>query len=240
VSYIAIDGETILDELGVLIRQARELMDSSAEPYFEGRRRTLSAAFGIDDPNEFTFGLEEGKPLRTRVSREHKGIQDSQASAGAVRAELTFKWVLIRRVEAPKRFNVKKGGVNVSFFSETGTPLRKFHYDACRGGPDENGGLAQHPFSHFQYSDGLFSDLPRLPSLLFTPSDIMEQVLLDLWPMKWPSISNQVQSRTAMAGNHFRQKARLEVSANRFVEMAKAHLVPLRGLQSRLAADLYL
>jgi hypothetical protein len=246
VSYITVDAAAVLDDLNLLLRQARELMDPSASAYLESRRRHLMTALATPDLAQPPFDVPKSNPLKTGVSREHKGLKEGVPTAGGVRAELTFEWELTRDPDNARRFRINRGGVNVAFLSAGGNELRSFHYDACRGGVDGQGGIAQHPFAHFQYSpvntgNGVhssFGDLPRLPSLLFSPVDVLEQVLLDLWPIRWPAILGGQQARRNLVHHHATQKARLATAADRFVSAAKTHHIPLRGLQMRLAADL--
>lgn len=226
-------GIAELESLGKLISYADDLLESGTAEVFDHRRRQLTALLELDDPNPFHFDLK--KPIRTIASGEYKG---DGAGAHKVSAEITFAWTLRRVAATPGRFEVKKGGVNVTYLTHVGEALRTFHYDVCRGGADEQGGVAQHPFAHFQYKGAPFADLPRLPTLVFTPTDVLEQVLLDLWPRTWPTMASRMTARSGLVQHYVGQRVRLEASATRFIEVAKAAKQPLRGLQTRLAHDL--
>lgn len=236
-TFITVEAEAVLDDLERLLVQARELMEPTAEAYLAARRRVLVTILASDDPNPFDFGVHRDKPLRTQLSREHKGLANEPPGANPVSATLTFNWKLVRQ-EDPRRFGIRTGGIDVKILNEAGDTLRTFHFDACRGGVDENGGIACHPPSHFQYKGAAFADLPRVPSLLFSPVDVLEQVLLDLWPRTWPAIMGRQGARLNLVRHHSAQKSRLETSANWFVHAAKRHRLPLRGMQSRLEAEL--
>lgn len=239
--YLTVSAETEIRALATLVDNAKSCLDASSIAAFEYGKRTLIAMakpptgrWLDQDPNVFRFGLKT--PLRTAVSQEYKGDRND---AAALYAEVGFEWK-IRRVAAEEgRFEVHGGGVNVEYLQPDGQGLKKFHYDICRGGVDEHGGAAHHPFAHFQYGQA-FSDLPRLPSLIFTPTDILEQVLLDLWPKSWPATSQKLGVKAALHRHYHGQKSRLEASATCFVASAKAARLPLRGIQDKLVANLVL
>lgn len=232
-SHLIISGAAELEALQQVISHGDELLEAGTAAQFENRRRQLAALLENDDPNPFDFDLK--KPVRTVFSREYKG---DGAAAHQARAEVTFKWRLQRVADAAGNFAVQKGGVDVTYQRADGTALRTFHYDVCRGGMDEGGGVAHHPFAHFQYKGDPFADLPRLPTLIFTPADVLEQVLLDLWPQAWPRVASTVSSRSGLAKHYAGQRVRLEVCAARFIAVAKTAKQPLRGLQDRLVQDL--
>ena len=214
------------------------MLDSTSAQILERRCGVLRALLQPErevhdrDPNTFEFGLQ--KPIRTIFSKEYKGDRNDAAE---MCAEVTFNWRLCRIRTAPKRFEVHGGGVNVKFARPDGSELRHFHYDVCLGGMDERGGMAHHPYAHFQYGRES-ADLPRLPTLIFTPTDVLEQVLLDLWPRKWPSTAMGIRGKAALARHYKSQQSRIEISAQRFVDVAKAAKQPLRGLQDRLTQNL--
>lgn len=239
--YLTVSAETEVRALTTLVENAKSFLDASSLAVFENSRRTLLALAKPDagrwrdqDPNTFKFGLKT--PLKTVVSQEYKGDRND---ADKLYAEIGFEWKL-RRIPAEEgRFEVHGGGVNVKYLNPDGEDLKNFHYDVCRGGVDERGGSAHHPFAHFQYGQA-FSDLPRLPSLIFTPTDILEQVLLDLWPKRWPAASQKLGPKAALHKHYAGQKIRLEASATCFVNAAKAAKLPLRGMQDKLVANLVL
>lgn len=239
--YLTVSGEAEVRALATLVDNARSHLDSSSLAAFENHKRILLALakppagrWRDQDPNVFKFGLKA--PLKTIVTREYKGDRND---ADALYAQVGFEWK-IRRVAADEgRFEVHGGGVKVEYLRPDGEGLKDFHYDVCRGGVDERGGAAHHPFAHFQYGRE-FSDLPRLPSLIFTPTDILEQVLLDLWPKTWPATSQRLGIKAALHKHYLGQRRRLEASAKCFVDSAKAAKLPLRGMQEKLVANLAL
>lgn len=234
-SHLTFSPDAELASFKGLIDRAGQFLQMGSASAFDARRGVLSAQLRRTDLNAVTVNLNE--PIRTVFSKEYKGHGDD-ANAHDVRADVTFSWSLERIVDQPSRFNVKGGGVNVTYLNQQGAELRKFHYDVCQGGPDAGGGTAQHPFAHFQFHGAPFADLPRLPTLIFTPTDVLEQVLLDLWPRRWPSVASSMASRAALTPHYAGQRTRIEACATRYIEIAKTAKLPLRGLQDRLTQDL--
>ncbi|TBB95935.1 hypothetical protein ELH39_01040 [Rhizobium ruizarguesonis] len=232
-AHLILDPIVELDTLTSLISQAVKVLDAGASGRFESRKRELQALIR-GQQNEIAFGLANEKPIVTVNSLEYKGLQDGQASP--VSAEFSFNWSL-RRVGATGKFEVRGGGTNVAFKNQNGDVLRQFHFDACRGGQDAAGGIAHHPFSHFQYKGDALADLPRIPSLVLTPSDVLEQTLLDLWPKQWHTIAAGSKGKAQLKTHHNGQKRRVEKIALKFIDHMKTAVLPLRGLQAPLAAD---
>lgn len=232
-AHLILDPIAELDTLSSLISQATTVLDAGAGGRFEGRKRELQAQVRSEQ-NEIAFGLIADKPIVTLSSQEYKGLDYGLASP--LTADFSFNWNL-RRVGDTGKFEVRGGGTNVAFKNHQGEVLRQFHFDACRGGQDDAGGRAYHPFSHFQYKGESLSDLPRIPSLVLTPSDVLEQTLLDLWPRKWHTIAAGTQGKARLKAHHRGQKRRVEKIALKFIDGMKDAVLPLRGLQARLAAD---
>lgn len=232
-AHLILDPIIELDTLSSLISQATQVLEASASGRFESRKKELQALIRSQQ-NEISFGLTSEKPIVTLSSQEYKGLADAQASP--LTADFSFNWSL-RRVGATGKFEVRGGGTNVKFKNQQGGVLRQFHFDACRGGQDDAGGSAHHPFSHFQYKGDPLADLPRIPSLVLTPSDVLEQMLLDLWPRKWHTLAAGTQGKARLKAHHKGQKQRVEKIALKFIDHMKDAVLPLRGLQAPLAAD---
>ena len=192
----------------------------------------LGALVGAPCVGKFKFGLSD--PISTAFSTEYKGGGQNSR----VRADIDFELEL-EESNTRGRFMIIGGGVNVAFVSDALGELRKFHYDACEGGVQGINGRAWHPFSHFQFH-GDFSDLPRLPSLIMLPRDVLEQTLFDLWPNDWPRRVQGIHCQSAVAQHHSSQRDRIRTTADRFIAMSSSGRLPLRGMQERLSTTLSL
>lgn len=229
-TFITTDPERELDSLLTVISQATSWLDTTTTSKLQSRKGELLAAIRNAKSQPFFWGTPE--PIKTKVSRQYKGDNE----AHGIYAKFSFKWQLRLVPDQQRRFFVVGGGCNVEFFSDANAILRDYHFDACQGGVDH--GNAHHPFAHFQYKiDGL-SDLPRLPSLIVTPTDVLEQVLLDLWPSDWVQRATKSKTKAALNGHYSNQRKRIRLLADQFASAAAAAAVPLRGLQSELASPL--
>lgn len=231
-TFITTDPERELDSLTTVINQASSWLETISTSRLNSRNGELLAAIRNAKSQPFYWGTPD--PIQTKVSRQYKG--ENNNAAHGIYAQFSFEWRLQLIPNQKRRFSIIGGGCKVEISSDANVLLRDYHFDTCQGGIDH--GSAHHPCSHFQYNANGLSDLPRLPSLIVTPTDVLEQVLLDLWPSDWVEKAARSKTKAALNGHYSNQRKRIRLLADQFASAAATASVPLRGLQSKLTSPL--
>lgn len=215
----------------------------------DGRNVLLGAASRLQTADASTrerfIWSTEGRPVKTLPSRLYKG----QGGADPLEAHVTFSWRCERSEEAGW-WVAYEGGVEVKLFPEgTSTdPDAAYHIDVCEGGlhveydhtgavkADQPAAGVRHCFSHSHVA----ATMPRLPSVVISPPDVLEFVLTELWPEGW---KRAVAGSTGRANNlkfhHFAQRRRIQKVLGAMSLLA-SRPYPIPSLHERLTTPVVL
>lgn len=184
-----------------------------------------------------------GKPVKTGPSSTYKG----GGSAHELEGHFWFSWSCERSGEWWVAY---EGSANVQLFPKgtANDPYAAYHIDVCEGGlhveydhlgkPKEEQAKAgvRHCFAHSHNGN----PMPRLPSVLVTPPDILEFVLTELWPEAW---RNAIAGSTGRTNNlkphHFAQRRRILKVLGALSQLA-SRPYPISSLHERLSAPVEL
>lgn len=157
--------------------------------------------------SEFKWQTNRLEPITVNVSRNWKGKTnnfdpitaaiavdfDCKLEADGLRATVTQGATVVRILKS----NDERGREKV------------FHFDAGFGGFDDGAG---HPPLHLQYH-GFLNDIPRVPSIVVHPVDVIFMILLELHQSHWRDHIDTISSRSKLRKLPFRQRERLTATA---------------------------
>lgn len=164
----------------------------------------------------FDWKTAPASPIEIIPSKVWKG--DSEVVA-PLRAIMTLDYRC--SYDATSKRVIVEEGVTVvklrtdTFEAATGHGEKTYHFDAGVGGWSNSagGGQAGHPPLHFQFY-GAVNDLPRLPSLIVHPVDILNLTILELHQKNWRVHSTKNETKTKLRRVPKRQTDRLIAAAD--------------------------
>jgi hypothetical protein len=195
---------------------------SASSPYLSGGSVRRIDVLCADLENAVSKAKREGggsfdwktppaSPIEIMPSRVWKG--DSEG-VGALRAAMSVDYhcsydALSKRVVVGEGVTVVKLRTE-AFEAETGVGEKTYHFDAGAGGwaNSDGGAQAGHPPLHFQFY-GVLNDLPRLPSLIVHPVDILNLTILELHQKNWRAHAVKNETKTKLRRVPKRQTDRM-------------------------------
>ncbi|ACY16545.1 hypothetical protein [Haliangium ochraceum] len=191
--------KTALEELTILPEMAKDYLDGSAPGAFTALRNELEKVRRRPAGCRLRWETQEHMRISTKPSRDY---QAGHQSSGTVRGVLEFTWE-IENVEergkkkgvAHKRFQlVGLASTRIYLYGDDDKLVARWNFDV---------GDAASPGCHFHVqlaeskealaassagqTQSLYSavDVPRWPSVIFTPSDAVDFVLGELFQEGW-------------------------------------------------------
>lgn len=188
----------------------------------------VSKAKGESD-KEFKWKTAAGAPVVLKKSKNWKGVKDE---ADELQAEVTVDYKCIWD-ETTSRVRVKEG-VTCVLIRDSERSVKSFHFDACDGGWDNS---AAHPPFHMQIH-GHVNDIPRLPSIVVHPVDVLNFTFLELHQSHWRTYVESNDAKQKLRHLPSRQKARLIKIVDDWSKTLKGGPNALVRLQQRMPASL--
>lgn len=226
--------EALADNGGDFVtREGRQLLHAAAS-------RLRSADLS---PKQTFCWSTEGQPIRSMASSTYKG----QGGADAMEALFWFKWQCDRRDDC---WIAYEGSVNIEIHStgDAGGRYGGYHVDVCEGGLhveyDAEGGEkkdqakagVRHCFAHSHVDKAM----PRLPSVLVTPPDVLEFALTELWPTDWKKkIAGSTSRTNQLKPHHLAQRRRIHRVLGAIAQLA-TNPYPITALHERLKSPVVL
>lgn len=199
------------DDLVALSRVASPFFSSQSVSRIERLARDLKLAIANAKASrlrEFSWKTMEAEPIQIKESRQWKGATGDFDPLSAD-VNLDYKCTLV------EKDRVLATGVTVIRIRDVGTTnVKVFHFDAEDGGWTElhqgkERGRAGHPAFHMQFY-GMVNDIPRIPSLIVHPVDILSWTILELHQQKWRDHINTVSGKSQLRRIPSRQRLRFE------------------------------
>lgn len=151
-------------------RLAKDLKHAVADAKATGRK-------------QFTWKTPASEPIQIKESRQWKG---GTADFDPLSADISIDYKCTR-IDGSERLHAQ--GVTVMRIKDDGAKEKVMHFDAESGGWTEmhegkERARAGHPAFHMQFY-GLVNDIPRIPSLIVHPVDVLTWAMLELHQKKW-------------------------------------------------------
>lgn len=204
------------EDLRILSRAAGAFLAPRASQGLEQLARDIQiavAAAATTTNQKFTWRTAPETPIKILSSRHWKGDPSNPSiSYNPIFAEVTIDYSCTYIAEA-KRVYVD-GGVTVVKLKREDNPdsgEKVFHFDAGEGGWENSAG---HPPMHLQFY-GTINDIPRLPSLIVHPVDVISFTILELHQHKWRDYIKQFKPRSDFRKLPARQRERLHSIAGK-------------------------
>lgn len=217
----------VAEELRRLADSSRHLLNRNHHLRLREVAGELEGWYQSSRPAAFDWTLDE--PIETETSSSYQG----SGTAAAVSARFTFLW-RCERTNDPSVALASSGGTDITIVRSTGNIVNEYHFDLCEGGAVGTSPV-MHCFSHAQYSAG--TSFPRFPSVVLLPTDVLEMLLLELWPSDWPEAISE--ARSNLLKHHLGQRKRLGRVMKAFQDLATKPF-PLVSLHARLPAPIQL
>jgi hypothetical protein len=168
---------------------------------------------------QFTWSTDENgspAPIETIMSNRWKGSEGS--SYRGLMASQTWKWVCCVDSRRPGRLVVDEGAIVVQICGEDPSRSKVLHFDVCTGGTD---GQAGHPVFHMQFY-GMINDVPRLPTYVLHPVDVLELIILELFQERWRRHVQLAETKSKLRGHAAQQKARIATALKMWLDIISA------------------
>ena len=208
--------------MGQLLRsfgRANSAFLQGGQQAFDDLARRLETSLNQSE-REFRWGTKVGgeeRPIKTVQSTRWKGNGDHKP----IHALFSFGWECSRPDLEDDRLVVRDGATEINFV-DVGTDgtrsIKCFHFDLCAGGIGTGSG---HPVFHTQFV-GNIPDIPRLPSFLVHPLDVMEWALMDCFQLEWRKHLKEARTRSALGGYPKAQHHRVTATLRRWLDKADA------------------
>lgn len=208
-----------------LARLTSDLMNAMAGAKAAGKpdftwKTPSSEPLLIDKSRQWKGGSADFDPLSAEISIEYKcAFTDS--------GRLCAQGVTVVRIKDPTKDDEEK----------------VFHFDVEVGGWQEiiNGqprDRAGHPAIHMQFY-GMVNDVPRLPSLIVHPVDVISLLILELHQKKWREHLVKAQTKSFLRNIPHRQRARFGATVDGWRQrFSQPDHLPIVGMQTPFSAPL--
>lgn len=216
-----------------ITREGRELLHGAAN------RLTATDS----SPKQVFVWSTGGQPVKSLPSRVYKGA----GGADELEAHFWFRWRCERLDDC---WIAYEGSVNVELHT-TGDAAGRYggyHVDICEGGLhveyDSDGvekekqaeAGVRHCFAHSHIDKAM----PRLPSVLVTPPDVLEFALTELWPTEWKrKIAGSTGRTNQLKPHHLAQRRRIHRVLSSLALQA-SNPYPITALHDRLKSPVEL
>ncbi|UVC12656.1 hypothetical protein IHQ71_31315 (plasmid) [Rhizobium sp. TH2] len=185
-------------------------------------------------PQTFEWETASGSPIVLRKSRNWKG---ANRDADELYAEMTVDYTCAWDSEKG-RVRVKEGVTCVAIRNSEEVH-KSFHFDTCEGGWNNS---AAHPPFHMQVH-GSVNDIPRLPSIIVHPVDVLNFAILELHQSDWREHADTNDGRQKLRHLPARQRNRLIKIADGWITSlrnggGRSHPLVLLQTRSPMALDL--
>lgn len=189
---------------------------------------------------EFTWRTVPGQPIQIRASRQWKGgTNDFDPLSADINVDYVCKL-------DPHSDRVVANGVTVIRIRDGQDKEKVFHFDVEGGGWTEmhmgnERVRAGHPAFHLQFY-GLVNDLPRVPTLIVHPVDVLSWAILELHQKKWRDHIQSASVKSQLRLVPTRQRNRMGTILMGWKQMIDnpAHLLSAVAMQSPISAPLTL
>lgn len=158
---------------------------------------------------EFYWKTPASDPIQIKESRQWKG---GTADFDPLSADINIDYKCILSEAGDRIF---ANGVTVIRIKDPDKEQEKvFHFDVEAGGWSEiyqgkERDRAGHPAFHMQFY-GIVNDIPRIPSLIVHPVDVLSWAILELHQKKWRDHLTSVTGRSKLRLIPGRQRARFD------------------------------
>jgi hypothetical protein len=168
---------------GFLEKGSTERLKSLAERL----RRQFEAAVKNGN-SKFRWETLADENIITAWSKFHKG-KDTEHKP--LQAEISVRWDC-QPIDATEAAVIE--GVTVVDLYYDSTKRKTFHVDVCNGGNVDGSG---HPPFHMQFT-GPVSDVPRFPSFILSPVDVIDFTILEIFQRQWRMHMEQAKTKTVL------------------------------------------
>ncbi len=196
----------MLDDIQVLARGANDFLAHgtirSLENLASNLRYAVENATSKGTSN-FRWKTDGATPIVTSPSRNWKGTTNDFSP---IYAEITIDYDCTFLSDCA-RVRVNEGCTVVCLKEQADpdTDKKEFHFDAGAGGWANQAG---HPPLHCQFS-GFVKDIPRLPSVIVHPVDVITFVILELHQSRWREHTQKMEVKNKLRRFPERQRTRL-------------------------------
>ncbi|RWP01726.1 hypothetical protein [Mesorhizobium sp.] len=158
---------------------------------------------------EFRWKTAASEPIQIKESRQWKG---GTGDFDPLSADISIDYKCTPSVASDR---IHANGVTVIRIKDAGKPEDKvFHFDAESGGWTEmhqgkERARAGHPAFHMQFY-GIVNDIPRIPSLIVHPVDVLTWAILELHQKKWRDHIISVSGKSQLRLIPGRQRSRFD------------------------------
>lgn len=182
-----------------------------------------------DTNKDFKWKTESGSPIVLKKSKNWKGIKDEADELYAgVTVDYKCQWD-----DATNRVRVKEG-VTCVFLHDNEKQVKSFHFDACDGGWNRSAG---HPPFHMQIH-GDVNDIPRLPSIVVHPIDVLNFAILELHQSHWRDHVDSTEAKQKLRKLPSRQRIRIMKIVDNWAQTLKNGQNALVLFQQRMPSHL--
>lgn len=210
-------------EVRAFVECAKPFLERASASTMEGVATALesacSRATSDADSRIFKWGTpagDLGRPIYTIDSEVYKGAIQGTGHK-PVHAQLAFEWIC-NFDPGSRRVFVDDGWISVELVKSAGATVKVVHYDVCRGGSIDS---AAHPPVHVQFH-GALNDLPRLPTFLVHPVDVLDLFLHELFQSQWRAHLTSTRARHALRGYPKLQRQRFARYFSRYDLLLKS------------------
>jgi hypothetical protein len=227
----------IEDDTRALSKVAKDFLEGQSAFYLQRFGEDLkNAASNAKKIEKKTFKWKTGTetPIVLKQSRWWKGggTQLFDPIAAEVRFNYDCEYLAVS-----DRISVI-GAAEVRLIDVGSDSSKIVHYDAERGGWSEETSegtqeRSGHPPFHAQFH-GIINDIPRMPSFVVHPVDVICITLLDLHQKRWREHASSTSGRSQLRSIPVRQRTRLTAILNKWTEIMREDHMPLVAMQRRL------
>lgn len=229
------------DDLVALSRAASPFFSAQSVHTIERLAADLTnAVANCKHTGQTQFQWKTTAPIKIRESRQYKGGTEDFSPLSA---ELTVEYTCTRR-DADERLYAE--GVTVMRIKDPDKEEEKvLHFDAEKGGWTEmHEGKERirsgHPAFHMQFY-GLINDIPRVPSLIVHPIDVLTWAILELHQKKWRDHVMSVSNKSKLRLIPKRQRCRFDCILQAWRQtIAKPDYLAIVAMQTKVSEPLLL
>lgn len=233
----------MVDDLGALARVAAQFLQRNSADRVgklaSDLRNAIANAKSTGN-NAFHWKTADDAPIEVKQSSWWKG---NSQNFDPVMAKVHVDY-LCRYLIDEDRVAVT-GSIEVTIVDVGGGGTKVVHFDTEEGGWQQTTpegileARAGHPPFHAQFL-GVVNDIPRMPSLIVHPIDVICLALVDLHQKRWRDHIETTKGRTDLRLIPGRQKTRLIALLDRWSTVVQSGGLPIVAMQRRLTNALNL
>lgn len=227
----------MMQDLVALSRVGSPFLAGQSQFRIERLAADLERALASDQ-KEFSWSTATNEPIRLKESRKWKGGTEDYHPLSA---DIGVDYKCTRIAESNRLY---AEGVTVMRIKDAeGENDKVLHFDAEKGGWTENANgterkRAGHPAFHMQFY-GIVNDLPRVPSLIVHPVDVLTWSILELHQEGWRNHVTTTAGRSQLRHIPTRQRTRFDRILERWRQTtARTDYLAIIALQTKVPEPL--